>query len=366
MGTDRQIVSRLARTTRVLYVDPPTPLMPRHIETLRAPSLAQLGANLWRLSPKTVPGVTRPVGRSVAAALARRAIRRAVAQLGGEVHAVVVSSLDPYLDVCETDRRVFYGTDDFRAGATLMGVSQRRVEHREAGQLRSASAVVAVSEQLADRWRSLENDVVVIPNGCDVENFARTDVVSPASDIVLDAPIAGVVGQLNNRIDFDILEAVANLGSSLLLVGPTFEPIDRRRLDALVARPNVQWVGRRPFEEMPSYLQAIKVGLTPYTDTEFNRSSSPLKTLEYLAAGRAVVSSDLPAARLLRTDLVAIAQSPTEFAHFVAERLSADDDDDARARRRAFAATHSWDRRVEDIRHVLGLAGPDHPPRSSG
>ena len=40
---------------------------------------------------------------------------------------------------------------------------------------------------------------------------------------------------------------------------------------------------------MPSYMAALKVGLTPYGDNEFNRASFPLKTLEYLSAGIAVV-----------------------------------------------------------------------------
>ena len=77
---------------------------------------------------------------------------------------------------------------------------------------------------------------------------------------------------------------------------PTFDP---ERMEALIARPNVHWLGTKPFAELPSYLGAIDVGLTPYAQSAFNRASFPLKTLEYLAAGRPAVASDLPAHRWL-------------------------------------------------------------------
>ncbi len=355
IGSDRQVAARLARTARVLYVDPPLAVRPGNIGALRAPALAHMGDNLWRLSPKSPPGVTRLIGRSVAVAIAKRSIRRCVDLFGTDVHAVVVSSLDPLLGVCETSRRVFYGTDDFRAGAELMGLSPRWVKRREGEQLASASAVVAVSEQLAERWRELGFEVATIPNGCDVDGFVHTDLAQPAADISLRPPIAGLVGQLNDRIDFDVLDAVADLGVSVLLVGPISEPVDRKRFNELIDRPNVQWVDRRPFDQMPSYLKAIKVGLTPYTDSEFNRGSSPLKTLEYLAAGRTVVASDLPAARGLGTDLVAIAKDPKDFARRVSEQLAADDNEELRARRRAFASSRSWEHRVDEFRGVLGI-----------
>ena len=63
----------------------------------------------------------------------------------------------------------------------------------------------------------------------------------------------------------------------------------------------------RQFQELPSYLRVIDVGLTPYSQSDFNRASFPLKTLEYLAAGRPVVASDLPANRWLDTSHVSIA-----------------------------------------------------------
>ena len=59
---------------------------------------------------------------------------------------------------------------------------------------------------------------------------------------------------------------------------------------------------------MPAYIAAIDIGITPYLDSPFNRASFPLKTLDYLSAGRPAVSTALPAARWLYDDLLGVGQ----------------------------------------------------------
>jgi teichuronic acid biosynthesis glycosyltransferase TuaH len=99
------------------------------------------------------------------------------------------------------------------------------------------------------------------------------------------------------------------------------------------------------------------VGLTPYADTDFNRASFPLKTLEYLANGLPVVSTDLPAVRWLDTDLIEVGTGPEDFASKVREVLSRPFDEAERARRIAFARRHSWTARAEQLLAILPLAG---------
>src|SRR5512132_3603441 len=128
---------------------------------------------------------------------------------------------------------------------------------------------------------------------------------------------------MSDRIDLAMLDAVASSGVSLLLVGPRQATFEIAKLDRLLSLPNVQWVGPKEFQELPSYLRVIDVGLTPYTQSDFNRASFPLKTLEYLAAGRPVVASDLPAHRWLNTPHVSIARTPREFAEHTRSLLRA-------------------------------------------
>ena len=208
----------------------------------------------------------------------------------------------------------------------------------------------------------------MVPNGCEADHFATADRASPPQDVHLEGPVAGFIGHMSERIDLAMLEAVASSGVSLLLVGPRQATFEIAKLDRLLALPNVQWVGPKEFEELPSYLRVIDVGLTPYSQSDFNRASFPLKTLEYLAAGRPVVASDLPANRWLDTSHVNIARTPREFAERTLSLLRAERSERAASARRALGARHSWAARTEEIRRLLGLSAEApasrRPPRA--
>ena len=106
----------------------------------------------------------------------------------------------------------------------------------------------------------------------------------------------------------------------------------------------------------------MHVGLLPYGDTAFNRGSFPLKTLEYLAAGRGVVATNLPTIRWLATDLITTASDPLGFADAVDRAVATPLTPELVQRRRDYAAGHSWDRRAEQLMSLMGLdgAGEDH------
>ncbi len=206
-----------------------------------------------RVTPVAPPGISRPVLRELAYRATGAALRAALRRLHGTTRALVAASLDPLLDACPADVRVLYGTDDWVAGAALMGLSATVLARQERSQLARADVVVAISEPLADRWRGISGKpVAVVGNGCDAEFFASSDAVDRAADITLPDPIAGFVGHVSERIDLSLLEAIADSGASLLLVGPRSPVVDGARLERLVGRPNVQATGVRPFVELPA------------------------------------------------------------------------------------------------------------------
>lgn len=356
--SDQHLAAQLTRWAPVLYVDPPlSPLSPR-LDARLAPSLAEpplrlLDERLARLTPRALPGKGKAGMVAVTQALRGRAVRRAVAALGGSVGAVLDVDIRSLRGV-PSATWVYWAKDDYLAGAGLVRQGSEDIARAQREAARRADRVVAASELIAERWRVLGCEVRVLPPGCDARHFATADEVAAPADVDLPGPVAGFVGQLSERIDFRLLEAVAERGRSLLLVGPRQRSLDPARLAPLLRHPNVAWVGPKPFAQLPGYLGGVDVGLLPYTDSAFNRASFPLKILEYLAAGRAVVATDLPSVRWLATDLIEVAGAPTAFADAVDERLRAPGKGD-RARRRAFAARHTWDRRAEDFAEVLGL-----------
>ena len=325
------------------------------ILALQGPRLRLIAPGFARLTPVVPPGLGKPGMRAVTERVLRARMRWAARALGGDVHALVVASQFPVFGTCGERRRLFYATDDFVAGAELMGVPTSWLRRCEQRLLRDADTVVTISPALTEAWKARGLDPVLVANGVDHTLFRDVDAAPPPADVQLPRPIVGFVGHLSERIDLRLLEAIAERGTSLLLVGPRQITFEMSRIDALLARPNVQWVGPKPFTALPSYLSVIDVGVTPYGDSAFNRASFPLKTLEYLAAGRAAVATDLPSVRWLGTDLVTTASSPREFADAVEQALRTPRTPELVARRQAVAAQHSWDRRTAEIARLLGL-----------
>jgi glycosyltransferase involved in cell wall biosynthesis len=349
-GTDRHLASALGRREPVLWVDPPMSWIGARRRKVTAARVSTVAPGVTRLRTVAPPGVTRPGIRVLARLLVRRGVRRLLARTGQRARAVVLSSPEPLLPGWNGVTRIYYATDDFVAGASLLGFTRAYAERVQAANLAAADQVLAVSETLVETLRAGGRPVGLMPNGCDPVVPAQ-----PAPEVTLPGPVAGVLGQLNERLDLGFLEAVAADGTSLLLVGPRYEqdPETRRRLDALIARPTVQWVGRQPADRLPEFLAAMDVGLTPYRDTAFNRASFPLKTLEYLAAGLPVVSTDLPAARWLGTDHVDLAAAADKFAALVRSRLGSPRAPELVVQRRALAAGHSWDARASQLLELI-------------
>lgn len=377
-GSERALTEALSRYTDILWVDPPvSPATPRRYRRFTTagpawrPSLAPAGPGITRLTPLVLPGLTRPVVRATTWPLVRRQVRQALRGLGRRPFAVIACSFDDVLGGWPaTTRTVLYGTDDWVAGAELMGQSVARLHQEERRAVTSAELVLAVTPELAQRWRGLGVDPALLPNGCDPQAYAGVDDVSPAGlPSGFPMPVAGVVGQLNNRLDPELLTAVAETGLGLLLVGPRDPGWLTDRWDELVARPNVHHTGAVPFAELPRWLARMDVGLTPYTDTAFNRASFPLKTLEYLAAGRPVVGSALPATRGLATECpdVTAVTGAREFARAVMVAADQTRTPELVARRRhVVAVRHSWAARATRLAGLLGLptdarSGALHP-----
>jgi teichuronic acid biosynthesis glycosyltransferase TuaH len=111
-----------------------------------------------------------------------------------------------------------------------------------------------------------------------------------------------------------------------------------------------------PPEQVVLELAAVRVGLTPYVNTPFNQASFPLKTLDYLAAGLPVVSTDLDASRWLATEHIRIAEGPQSFAHLVVDSILLPPSPMDVEARQMLASEHGWPKRAAQMIRLAGGA----------
>ena len=115
-------------------------------------------------------------------------------------------------------------------------------------------------------------------------------------------------------------------------------------------------------EQLPAAIGQMDVCLLPYERNAWTANIDSLKLYEYLAAGRPVVSTDVPAAHVFGDPLVTpderlvrIGRTTDEFIAQIAAAL-AEDDPAAVVWRKAVAAANTWEHRVAKIEGLLAEA----------
>jgi glycosyltransferase involved in cell wall biosynthesis len=216
--------------------------------------------------------------------------------------------------------------------------------------------VFTTSAAMYERQRRLNPETHLVPNAGDYGHFAgAVDRALAAPEVSgLSRPVLGFAGNfLASKVDFDLLEHVGRAlpDATLLLIGPATEET-APALERLVQLRNVQWLGPKPYSDLPRYVAAFDVGLIPYVSNAYTRSCFPLKLYEYLAAGKPVVASGLPELAEMEPDVV-LADRPASFVEAVEEALSRNSEAD-RVRRRELASRNSWEAKTE---RLLGLVG---------
>src|SRR5262249_10205634 len=161
-----------------------------------------------------------------------------------------------------------------------------------------------------------------IPNGADLAQFrdaAFGKLKAPDDVMQIPQPRLGFVGHIHYWIDLKLIRFLAEQRPnwSLVLVGPS-SPM--AQLNLVNWLKNVHIWGSKPQERIPAYMQAFDCCLNPYITGSLADHCSPLKLYEYLAAGKPVVSTEMPEARKFR-DEVDVASSYEEFLRLCAARI---------------------------------------------
>lgn len=281
----------------------------------------------------------------------------------------IVYSRDPYVLWCMSFIRgnLFWEVHRF---PKRINTIYRQLIHRCRG-------IFVLTEGLRQRFLDAgasDRRVAIIPDAVSVEEFAIPETMEEARqrlNLVVGVPIVTYVGQLSTLGESKglevLLDAFARLQQShvtarLLIVGGSRADIAlyQQIADRLGIHESVQFAGFQPHNTIPLYLRASDVLVMPFPWTEhYAHFMSPLKLFEYMAAGKPIVTTDLPSVREIVGDSDVVYSRPDDavsLARAIIHVLGHPDEARIYAERVAvLAEQYTWKSRAHRLLRVLFL-----------
>ena len=230
------------------------------------------------------------------------------------------------------------------------------MREREMQLMAWADLVFTGGQSLYEAKRDRHPQVHAFPSSIDRSHFAqarRPGIAQPADQAGIHGPRIGFFGVVDERFDSALLDGLAALRPqwNFIIIGPVVK-IDP---GSLPRRPNIHYLGKKEYRELPAYLAGWDAAMLPFARNESTRYISPTKTPEYLSAGRPVVSTSIT--DVIRPygerGLVRIADEPVAFARALADAMAEATDPRWVEEVDGFLAGLSWDRTWEDMRLLL-------------
>ena len=115
---------------------------------------------------------------------------------------------------------------------------------------------------------------------------------------------------------------------------------------------NVHFLGRKKYDELPAYYQAIDVFIIPFMLTDHIKYCNPTRLYEYLSNGKPVVSADFSSAREIPGNLIKIARTKEEWIKLIEQSLK-EDRPELIGQRKQLACQNTWEHRVEQMSELI-------------
>lgn len=363
------IAHEIARHNRVLYVNYPLdrmtkirekgdPLIQKRLRINKGEEtdLVQVSENMWNLYPKTtLESISQlPVDmlfdfvNKINNERFANEIKTAIERLNFSNYFIFNDSdmfRSFYLkELLEPELYVYYTRDNLIA----VDFWKKQGIRIEAALMKKADLVVANSTYLAEHAQQFNPHSYYVGQGCDVSLFDKKLIDTVPDDIAgIKNPIIGYIGALFSlRLDIEVLVYLAEQRPdwSIVLVGPEDEAFKASKLHHI---SNVHFLGSKPMEALPSYLNHFDVALNPQKLNEVTIGNYPRKIDEYLAMGKPTVATLTKAMDVFK-DYTYLAETKEDYLNLV-ERALQENSLEKEQARSVFARSHTWENNVSEI-----------------
>ena len=252
------------------------------------------------------------------------------------------------LDAINFDLVIYDCMDEltlFRNASSELVVQEKKL-------MRWADVVFTGGKSLYEAKKKLHSNVYCFPSSVDTAHFlkAQNGIAIPEDISSIKGPIAGYHGVIDERIDLDLIRetALQNQDVHFVFIGP----LAKISAEELPVAHNIHFLGMRTYEQLPNYLKRFDIAIMPFALNESTRFISPTKTLEYMAAGKPVISTRIEDVVKDYSECIELVSNPAEFSEKIRNIL------DSGKRNRFMEYTHilkktSWQQTVTSMQNIL-------------
>ncbi|HMH24601.1 MAG TPA: glycosyltransferase [Puia sp.] len=369
----KNIATHLALDNRVLYVNLPmnrktwyskhkSKGVQDHYDLIRnkGEKIRRVSQNMWEFYP---PTVLESINWLPSTSLFRMGCRlnnrrfahdiRQAAQTLGFRDLILFNDNDVYngfylKEYLSPDLYIYY-MRDFLQGYDYF---KKHLPGLEPELIKKADFVAANSIYYTEYAAEYNSKSSYMGQGCNLELFdPSVEHPRPQEMAAFRSPVIGYVGALDSeRLDEKIIEgiALANPAWNVVLVGPEDSFFAGSRLHGI---PNVHFLGRKPLQQLPAYINAFDICINPQLINTITRGNYPLKIDEYLAMGKPVVASRTRAMKLFEGQTY-LADRQEEYPGLIMKAL-AENSQDRQQQRLVFARSHTWENCMKELYKMI-------------
>ena len=256
---------------------------------------------------------------------------------------------------------IYHCIDDIRENP----YSAKHAADLEDDWIRRADVTFVTSTNLFRLKKTLTDRIETYFNAADVAVFKQVLEKKYDRPKELEGRTGKVIGFVGNldelRIDYPLLKKVAEAhpDKTLLLVGPKNSP--EIGLLGLENVPNIVFAGSKKLDQLPQYVQYMDVVLIPFLLNTLTASIYPLKINEYLAAGRAVVSTSFSDDIRSFGEVIYLGENHDGFIKLVDKAIS-ENNPERIAARTAVANSNTWEARIAQLWEIVEKYAPQKLP----
>jgi len=267
----------------------------------------------------------------------------------------IVWSFDPYRfwnqNVWNTFKSIYHTVDVHFTKSFELEISK------------SSNIVLLSSEMLRKNLKKSNNNIFYTGHASDIDHFSLVNeqkIKLPGHNTIK----AGLVGNFNNNVDYNLIFEIAkhNVLIDFIFIGP-FEANNLGRTQSqkseitkLEKLKNVFFIGEIPSKDINLWLVNFDINLVLYREDKRDIIINPHKMMGYFYTGKITICSWFNEYKNAKNEFVYITKTNSEIPKTIkkiSESLRYWNKSELQHKRKQFAISNSYDKKIEEIANLL-------------